>query len=78
MNPDVSRRAARAVQNAPLIPDERRRIADAVELVDSWEALPADVRSMLEEFENAPYRSQAEAGEELLRRWPTADDDRHG
>lgn len=50
--PDVSRRAAQAMQSASLTPNQRFQIAHAVEAVDSREELTADICGELEAAEN--------------------------
>lgn len=72
MNPDVSRRAARALQNCAVPPRERLRLAGAVEKADSWESLPDDVRAQLEAAERSTD-TQEQVGEQLLRRTAAAE-----
>lgn len=52
MNPDLSRRAARAmIALTDLSPRERTRLARAVEPADSWEDLPDWAQAQLERGE---------------------------
>jgi len=53
VNPEVSRRLARALQHAPLAGDRdyRRRAQEAAAWAASWAELPADVREPAEAVE---------------------------
>lgn len=51
MTPDLSRRLGRALGSRPVDPDDRRAVIDAAETANTWDDLPAPVRSIVRRLE---------------------------
>ena len=51
MDPDLSRRLARALGEHPVTAAERRTVVEAAEHAASWDALPDHVKALVREIE---------------------------
>jgi len=56
MSPELSRRVGAIVGAHPVTPDEREQIIAAVQSVEDWDELPADIRELLESIQQRPGR----------------------
>lgn len=61
MNPDLSRQIAAIVGVRWVEPDDRQRIWDASQSVDTWDELPADIRGLLDGLSQQSGDGQSES-----------------
>jgi hypothetical protein len=51
MDAELSRRLARALNDHPVSPEERRIVVDAAEKARTWDALPDSVQRLIRDIE---------------------------
>lgn len=51
MGPELSRRLGRVLGRRPNAPQERFKIVDAAQDVETWDELPEPIRKLVEEIE---------------------------
>jgi hypothetical protein len=51
MDPDSARRLARALSDHPVSPAERRIVIEAAEQVETWDALPDNIKALIRDIE---------------------------
>jgi hypothetical protein len=55
MDDDLSRRLMRALSDHPVSPAERRAVIEAAEQMQTWDALPANIKELVREIEARVY-----------------------
>jgi hypothetical protein len=51
MDPDLSRRLGRALNDHPVSVAERRTVIEAAEAAETWDALPDNIKTLVRDIE---------------------------